>query len=788
MSRAKWVLCLTLMLLIWPLPLRAAQNGVAVVFVMDNSGSMLTNDPDGLRFRAAQMFIEQLRSQDEAGLISFANSAQANFPLTFLDVFARETFAAQLQGMKPTGEWTDLNAGMEAAYKQLDKAQGQGMVVLVSDGEPDPGPNFNAANQAAYMAKMWQTVSSFRARNWPVYTIALSSKTDIPVLTQIARETGGADFRAPSAATLEGIFQSILASCMDSEDFGEYVTPLKAAGFSQPNLVQLSSSLRMVTFRGVNESGGAIELRVTDPQGKIVSENTTGVNVVKGSNYYILSIEKPAAGSWQVQAKGAGMGRLNVDGQSIYELKVLRPFINGSWPMDSPLDFVVQVSKNGKPLAEEKPNLCLYYRGEEVLQLKPSGAELPAGTYSGGLDTLITTSGLHNLELRLTDANGSVLVHKKISLWGTDEPYLEVSLPQSSWIGQPLKLQAEAKYHKGRWTGGGIGVNAYLLGPGKSEEIPLRQDSANGVYTAELNLQQAGSYRVRFELQAKGQTGKFYTGDYLLTIQERPELYLMAPKLISVGMNGLVPVEVRSSANVAEDVQLSGNIGGNPVEESITLAPHYQGVINLKIPWQSGKKISGDIKAGSPNLKVVPQTLHINIYMRTCWQDLWYRYRSIIIPVLILLAIFLLVPAIGKFLYLLCSKRLKVQGILVVTDEYKSLTPRRLIFLNSYHKGRLVLGWDRQADITLGERVEGAANYPLILQAHLEQNLPRFLQGWLVLVGRTKLVLEVSSNGPGGFKYRGRGERWPVNKLKVIMQDGDEISCQGYRLLFRRNG
>lgn len=85
MQEHKWVgLILTVMFLGLASPgvataQETAPGQVAVILILDNSGSMRTSDPDDLRFTAARLFVALLDEGDAAGLIVFSTGSR---PLT----------------------------------------------------------------------------------------------------------------------------------------------------------------------------------------------------------------------------------------------------------------------------------------------------------------------------------------------------------------------------------------------------------------------------------------------------------------------------------------------------------------------------------------------------------------------------------------------------------------------------------------------------------------------------------------------------------------------------------
>ncbi|NLJ41513.1 MAG: VWA domain-containing protein, partial [Clostridiales bacterium] len=60
----------------------AGSRGIDVFMVLDNSGSMIKNDREGLRFQAAKKFIRKLNIGDGIGVINFETKTEIQIPIT----------------------------------------------------------------------------------------------------------------------------------------------------------------------------------------------------------------------------------------------------------------------------------------------------------------------------------------------------------------------------------------------------------------------------------------------------------------------------------------------------------------------------------------------------------------------------------------------------------------------------------------------------------------------------------------------------------------------------------
>lgn len=144
----------------------------------------------------------------------------------------------------------------------------------------------------------------FKAKGWPVYTIALSSSADKTLMQQIANETGGSFYEAPDNSTLQQIYSQISQTTgCGSTLFNKTVK--MASGQSTTNDVTIVGTSQ-VSFSS-SWPGSDVTLKITKPNGKTVSSTDASIYYVKASTYEIYRINNPAAGTWKIKATASNM-------------------------------------------------------------------------------------------------------------------------------------------------------------------------------------------------------------------------------------------------------------------------------------------------------------------------------------------------------------------------------------------------------------------------------------------------------------------------------------------------
>lgn len=178
------------------------------VFVIDNSGSMVWNDPGSLRFSGAKDYVDMMKVPDRAATVVFTTGAflvnGRHLSWNYAGV------KSDIDGILPPGGGTNIPSGMSIATDELIGYGDPSHVkveILLTDGA-----NSNPANDAIAI------LEAQRAENEGIiiFTIGLLAGTGVneALLQQIAAITGGEYHPAPTAAALKdiylGIFQQIM--------------------------------------------------------------------------------------------------------------------------------------------------------------------------------------------------------------------------------------------------------------------------------------------------------------------------------------------------------------------------------------------------------------------------------------------------------------------------------------------------------------------------------------------------------------------------------------------------
>ena len=166
-----------------------------LAFVLDSSGSMSYNDPEGLRRTAAKIFVDALLPEDRAAVVDFDYYATVLQELTS----DKDALKAAIDQVDDDGG-TDIGAGVSAANEVLinggDPARAR-IMILLTDGD---GSYDLALTDAA------------KAAGITIYTIGLGAGVDNALLTSIAKGTGGTYTNVATAEELPEVFRRLSES------------------------------------------------------------------------------------------------------------------------------------------------------------------------------------------------------------------------------------------------------------------------------------------------------------------------------------------------------------------------------------------------------------------------------------------------------------------------------------------------------------------------------------------------------------------------------------------------
>lgn len=200
----------------------AAQGntGLDVVFAIDSSGSMLSNDYNGIRKTVTKDFIEKLTGNDKAAVVDFDSTAKLLSGFSD-DKAVLNSAADQIDSYGGTNLSTGISTGLNLFDASDYSGDGkQKCIIMLTDGQ--------GSYDVRYTTKA-------KDMGVTIYTIGLGSSVSKSVLTTMAESTGGEYFPASEANKLYGIFDTIfdlteLNKDTDDDGISDYHEKAMASG------------------------------------------------------------------------------------------------------------------------------------------------------------------------------------------------------------------------------------------------------------------------------------------------------------------------------------------------------------------------------------------------------------------------------------------------------------------------------------------------------------------------------------------------------------------------------
>ncbi len=225
-----------------------------VVFVIDCSGSMKTNDPSQMGLSMVQAFIDTVQAENiRVGYVAYNDSILAfSAPASIAASEKRELLKEEIGAIAYGGD-TDIGMGISYAYGLLSMEENvRQIMVLISDGETDL-PRSNERTEEQSNQELEQYVHRCAEENIQIYTVAFGQYDGSgEILEEIAEKTGAENYAAQGPenliAVLYGIFQDSLAYQIQQFSSGTYAggnqeikCVLDAPYLDEVNILLLSS-------------------------------------------------------------------------------------------------------------------------------------------------------------------------------------------------------------------------------------------------------------------------------------------------------------------------------------------------------------------------------------------------------------------------------------------------------------------------------------------------------------------------------------------------------------------
>ena len=205
------------------------KNQLDVMFVVDVSGSMRSNDPNGIALEMVKAFIDTVHKDDvRVGFVAYNDAiVTASDPVSIAEQSERNGIKELINATKYTGN-TDIGLGLSHAYGLMpESGERERIIVLISDGVSDLTGSVTGRTLEQSNQELEQTVTACQNEGLPVYTIAFGTYSGSKeVLQGISDHTNANSYDAKSPEmlieVLYGIFENNLAYKIQQFSAGRY--------------------------------------------------------------------------------------------------------------------------------------------------------------------------------------------------------------------------------------------------------------------------------------------------------------------------------------------------------------------------------------------------------------------------------------------------------------------------------------------------------------------------------------------------------------------------------------
>ena len=279
----------------------------AVVFLLDASNSMNSNDRERLAKDSIAQLIYSLPSNYYVGFTAYNTSVVSSIGMQ--DSNAREPVMEAVDAVSYTG-YTNAGAGLTTGMELLDTVDAaEKTVVILSDGEII----MNSNDATAESSNQFQTaVEAARAEGVRIHVIGLGEDMadDDNTIFSAATQTNGVNYHAPQSTDIQNVIDSILldqlgvkktrAAIIDTDGGTEDIT---------------------VTIPSANTSRTRILLTSGSPIQNLKAD-FSAVNgwQYSGSRYTLLELDHPTDTTVHITFQGRAGGQVKVDVISEYVL------------------------------------------------------------------------------------------------------------------------------------------------------------------------------------------------------------------------------------------------------------------------------------------------------------------------------------------------------------------------------------------------------------------------------------------------------------------------------------
>jgi uncharacterized repeat protein (TIGR01451 family) len=362
-----------------------------VMLIVDRSGSMdwpSSKIEDAKE--SAKLFVDYMRDDDRAGVVSFASSASYNYHLNPLTAAIKIAIKNAIDGIYASGS-TAMGAGLRYGLNDLTSlgdTDHSCAMVLLSDGYYNQGEHPN------------NVLPDIKALDIRVFTIGLGDDVDRTLLEHIATETGGEYYYAATSDQLREIYAYIVGKVVG------WQTVLKRKAIIFLNqIIQIFVPIEdaFEAIFSISWGGSDLDLVLYKPDGtKIdpaVAATDPNIEYVKEATYTFYRVTDPDPGQWTMEVTGVDVPpegeEFTATVKAISTLNLYLSTDKDQYNQDEVIKTIASITEGGLPItgAAVNADITLPDGSTESLSLFDDGGHGDIAANDGVFANYFTNTG-----------------------------------------------------------------------------------------------------------------------------------------------------------------------------------------------------------------------------------------------------------------------------------------------------------------------------------------------------------------------------------------------------------
>lgn len=265
-----------------------SNEGYDIVILIDCSGSMKKTDPQSYRKPAAKLFISLLGEKDRIGIIGFGESAKVLATLTENTKKNRGSLFNAVNKITSKEFSTNITDAVRKGFEELKTSDKKNrIIILMSDGKLALGSEEKDKEAFSELSKLLPELTKSGVR---LYSIAFTEMSDIKLLEDMAKVTGGFFRLAKTDKDLHVIFTSIFEKIKSPDSI-----PIEDNAFNIDKDIKEAILL-------ISKQPGTSTILI-DPSKSKHTPSKYGKNIqwYETKVFDMITIKEPSIGKWKVK-------------------------------------------------------------------------------------------------------------------------------------------------------------------------------------------------------------------------------------------------------------------------------------------------------------------------------------------------------------------------------------------------------------------------------------------------------------------------------------------------------